>query len=50
MLATGPNHSIVPKGDETIRFQVCADHTPDDIDNALKVLAAFRMRESPKVP
>jgi glycine C-acetyltransferase len=39
VLATGLNFPVVPKGDETIRFQVSADHTPADIDEALEVLS-----------
>jgi glycine C-acetyltransferase len=42
VLATGLNFPVVPKGDEEIRFQICADHTAADIDEALAVLAAFR--------
>jgi glycine C-acetyltransferase len=38
ILATGLNYPVVPKGDEEIRFQVSADHTPGDIDEALAVL------------
>jgi len=41
ILATGLNYPVVPKGDEEIRFQISADHTPDDIDEALDVLARF---------
>jgi glycine C-acetyltransferase len=41
ILATGLNHPVVPKGDEEIRFQVSADHTPSDIDYALEVLRSF---------
>ncbi len=41
VLATGLNYPVVPKGDEEIRFQVNADHTPSDIDYALGVLADF---------
>jgi len=41
ILATGINYPIVPKGDELIRFQVCAAHTPYDIDYVLSVLASF---------
>jgi len=41
VLATGLNFPVVPKGDEEIRFQVAADHTPADIDFVLGVLAAF---------
>ena len=42
VLATGLNFPVVPRGDEEIRFQLCADHTTADIDEALAVLAAFR--------
>jgi glycine C-acetyltransferase len=42
VLATGLNYPVVPKGDETIRFQVSADHTEADIDFVLDVLARFR--------
>jgi glycine C-acetyltransferase len=38
ILATGLNYPVVPRGDEEIRFQVCADHTAADIDEALAVL------------
>jgi len=41
VLATGLNYPVVPKGDEEIRFQISADHTPLDIDEALDVLAGF---------
>ena len=41
VLATGLNFPVVPKGDEEIRFQISADHTPADIDAALDVLAHF---------
>jgi glycine C-acetyltransferase len=41
VLATGLNFPVVPRGDEEIRFQVSADHTAADIDEALAVLAAF---------
>ena len=41
VLATGLNYPVVPKGDEEIRFQVNADHTAADIDQALAVLAGF---------
>ena len=42
ILATGLHYPIVPKGDETIRFQICADHTKYDIDCLLKVLKAYK--------
>jgi glycine C-acetyltransferase len=38
ILATGLNYPVVPKGDEEIRFQISADHTVADIDEALAVL------------
>ena len=41
VLATGLNYPVVPRGDEEIRFQVSADHTETDIDEALEVLRAF---------
>jgi len=42
ILATGLNYPVVPRGDEEIRFQVNADHTPYDIDYALQVLKDYR--------
>ncbi len=42
ILATGLNYPVVPKGDETIRFQVNADHTPEDIDYVLSVLERYK--------
>jgi len=39
VLATGLSFPVVPKGDETIRFQISADHTPADVDFVLAVLA-----------
>lgn len=41
ILATGLNYPVVPKGDETIRFQISADHTAKDVDQALAALAEF---------
>ncbi|MDH3745063.1 MAG: aminotransferase class I/II-fold pyridoxal phosphate-dependent enzyme [Acidobacteriota bacterium] len=41
ILATGLNFPVVPKGDEEIRFQVSAAHTPADIDAVLEVLRTF---------
>ncbi len=41
VLATGLSFPVVPQGDEEIRFQVSADHTPADIDEVLRVLAEF---------
>jgi glycine C-acetyltransferase len=42
ILATGLNFPIVPKGDQLVRFQVSADHTPSDIDCVLGVLKEFK--------
>jgi len=38
VLATGLNYPVVPRGDEEIRFQITADHTAADIDEALGIL------------
>lgn len=42
ILATGLKYPVVPKGDEEIRFQISADHTPYDIDCVLEVLGRFK--------
>lgn len=42
ILATGLNFPVVPKGDQEIRFQICADHTESDIDYALGVLRKYK--------
>ncbi len=42
ILATGLAYPVVPRGDEEIRFQVCATHTEKDIDTVLDILAAFK--------
>jgi len=42
ILATGLNFPVVPRGDEEIRFQVNADHTPLDIDTVLAVLKEWK--------
>ncbi len=44
ILATGLKFPVVPRGDESIRFQVSADHTPADIDAVLAVLESFAGR------
>jgi glycine C-acetyltransferase len=41
VLATGLAFPVVPRGSEEIRFQICADHTPADIDGVLRVLEEF---------
>ena len=42
ILATGLGFPVVPKGEEEIRFQISADHTTADIDEALSALEQFR--------
>ena len=42
VLATGLAYPVVPRGDESIRFQVNADHTEAAIDQVLAALAAAR--------
>ena len=44
ILATGLNYPVVPKGDEEIRFQINADHTPYDIDYVLSVLKDYNKK------
>ena len=44
ILATGLNYPVVPQGDEEIRFQINADHTPYDIDYVLSVLKDCKQR------
>ncbi|MEM8994146.1 MAG: aminotransferase class I/II-fold pyridoxal phosphate-dependent enzyme [Acidobacteriota bacterium] len=41
VLATGLNYPVVPKGDESIRFQINADHTSRDIDEVLGLIEKF---------
>ncbi len=41
ILVVGLTYPVVPRGDETIRFQVNAAHTEADIDQALKVLSSL---------
>lgn len=41
ILATGIRFPVVPKGDESIRFQIAADHTTEDIDMVLNILAKW---------
>lgn len=42
ILVVGLNFPVVPQGDQTIRFQINADHTEADIDEVLTVLAKIR--------
>jgi glycine C-acetyltransferase len=44
ILATGLAYPVVPRGDEEIRFQLCADHTSADVDEALAALGEFAGR------
>jgi glycine C-acetyltransferase len=41
ILAVGLTFPVVPRGDETIRFQINAAHTEADIASVLKALAGF---------
>jgi glycine C-acetyltransferase len=41
VLVTGLAYPVVPRGDEEIRAQVNADHTPEDIDRVLEILASY---------
>jgi len=47
ILATGLAYPVVPRGDEEIRFQISADHTAADVDQALAALADFPDRSHP---
>lgn len=44
ILATGLYFPVVPRGDEEIRFQVCASHMEKDIDYVLAILGEFSKR------
>jgi glycine C-acetyltransferase len=41
VLVVGLTFPVVPRGDETIRFQINAAHTKTDIDYVLGVLSGF---------
>jgi glycine C-acetyltransferase len=41
ILATGLKFPVVPKGDEEIRFQISAEHTPGDLACVLQCLEKF---------
>ncbi len=41
VLATGLKFPVVPRGDEEIRFQISADHTPADVAQTLAALKSF---------
>ncbi len=47
ILAVGLTFPVVPRGDETIRFQVNAAHTEKDIDDVVEILSGMR---SPMLP
>jgi glycine C-acetyltransferase len=42
VLVVGLTFPVVPRGDETIRFQINAAHTKADIDEVLKILSGFK--------
>jgi glycine C-acetyltransferase len=42
ILAVGLTYPVVPRGDETIRFQISAAHTGADIDQVLAALGELR--------
>ncbi|MGQ9844748.1 MAG: aminotransferase class I/II-fold pyridoxal phosphate-dependent enzyme [Caldisericia bacterium] len=44
VLVTGLNFPIVPKGEDTIRFQVTYEHTEYDIDFVLKLIKDFTLK------
>lgn len=41
VLATAIVYPVVPQGDESIRFQLCANHTTDDLDYVLEKIDSF---------
>jgi glycine C-acetyltransferase len=41
VLVTGLTYPVVPRGDEEIRTQINADHTDEDVDHVLELLAAY---------
>jgi glycine C-acetyltransferase len=45
ILAVGLTFPVVPRGDETIRFQINADHTEKDIDYVVDSLSGFHFRQ-----
>lgn len=42
VLATAIGYPVVPKGEDSIRFQVSAEHTQADVDEVLGILQAFQ--------
>jgi glycine C-acetyltransferase len=47
VLATGLSFPVVPRGEEEIRFQLCADHSEADVEELLGVLARFPAPDGP---
>jgi glycine C-acetyltransferase len=47
VLAVGLTFPVVPKGDDTIRFQINAAHTEADIDDLLQVLRDLKTAATP---
>ena len=43
VLVVGLTFPVVPRGDETIRFQINAAHTKADIDEVLSILSHFKL-------
>lgn len=50
VLVVGLTFPVVPKGDETIRFQINACHTHADIDYVLGLIKVFVNKVIPQVP
>ena len=42
ILATAINYPVVPRGEDEIRFQIAADHTPGDIDTVVAALEELK--------
>jgi glycine C-acetyltransferase len=42
ILVVGLTFPVVPKGDETMRFQINADHTQKDVEYVLNALVEFK--------
>lgn len=50
ILATGLTYPVVPKGWDSIRFQLSADHTEADVDEVLDALRAFPREDASSSP
>ncbi len=46
VLVTGLHYPVVPRGEEEIRFQVCADHSFKDIEYVLELLRRYRKEQN----